>query len=169
MTARDLRSDAFSAAAAASPAAIQIASAGAPTGTLTPVGTVSPSGTGRLRNGNPPGDLRLARRCGARTRTGEGCPCRQPSMKNGRCRLHGGKSTGPRTVEGLARSRRARWVHGGRGREYAVLRRDGMKLRRRIAALCAEIAARIALDGANGSCRAASKEFSSPPRGGGLR
>ena len=26
--------------------------------------------------------------------------------------MHGGKSTGPRTAEGLARSRRARWVHG---------------------------------------------------------
>jgi hypothetical protein len=29
-----------------------------------------------------------------------------------RCRLHGGLSTGPRTPEGLARSRRARWKHG---------------------------------------------------------
>ena len=26
--------------------------------------------------------------------------------------MHGGASTGPRTVEGLARSRRARWKHG---------------------------------------------------------
>jgi len=33
-------------------------------------------------------------------------------MRNGRCRLHGGLSTGPRTPEGLARSRRARWRHG---------------------------------------------------------
>lgn len=33
-------------------------------------------------------------------------------MANGRCRLHGGKSTGPRTPEGLERSRRARLVHG---------------------------------------------------------
>ena len=28
--------------------------------------------------------------CGARTRSGGAC--RQPAMKNGRCRLHGGKS-----------------------------------------------------------------------------
>lgn len=28
--------------------------------------------------------------CGARTRTGG--TCRQPAMKNGRCRMHGGKS-----------------------------------------------------------------------------
>jgi hypothetical protein len=27
-------------------------------------------------------------------------------MRNGRCRMHGGVSTGPKTVEGLARSRR---------------------------------------------------------------
>lgn len=26
--------------------------------------------------------------------------------------MHGGLSTGPRTEEGLARSRRARWIHG---------------------------------------------------------
>jgi hypothetical protein len=26
--------------------------------------------------------------------------------------MHGGASTGPRTAEGLARSRRARWIHG---------------------------------------------------------
>lgn len=35
-------------------------------------------------------------------------------MKNGRCRLHGGKSTGPRTPKGLERSRYARWKHGSR-------------------------------------------------------
>ena len=34
------------------------------------------------------------------------------SMPNGRCRLHGGKSTGPITCEGLERSRRANWRHG---------------------------------------------------------
>jgi hypothetical protein len=33
-------------------------------------------------------------------------------MPNGRCRLHGDLSTGPRTPEGLERSRRARWKHG---------------------------------------------------------
>jgi hypothetical protein len=37
---------------------------------------------------------------------------RQASRKDhGRCRLHGGKSTGPRTPEGLERSRRARLVN----------------------------------------------------------
>jgi hypothetical protein len=31
--------------------------------------------------------------------------------------MHGGKSTGPRTAEGLERSRRARWIHGRYSRE----------------------------------------------------
>lgn len=65
---------------------------------------------GWLKNGNPPGDPNSAPRCGAKTR--KSTPCRQPAMKNGRCRLHGGKSTGPRTPEGLERARRANWKHG---------------------------------------------------------
>ena len=41
-----------------------------------------------------------APRCGARSkRTGK--PCRGAAMPNGRCKFHGGKSTGPRTMEGL--------------------------------------------------------------------
>ena len=65
---------------------------------------------GRLRNRNPVGDLGKAERCGARTRSGT--PCKGPAMANGRCRMHGGTSTGPRSPEGLANSRRARWKHG---------------------------------------------------------
>src|SRR5262245_43062405 len=43
-----------------------------------------------------------APRCGARSkRTGK--PCQGAAMPNGRCKLHGGKSTGPRTPEGLER------------------------------------------------------------------
>ena len=49
--------------------------------------------------------------CGAKSKRTE-CPCKQPAMKNGRCRLHGGKSTGPRTPEGLEKSRKANWKHG---------------------------------------------------------
>jgi hypothetical protein len=57
-----------------------------------------------------------APRCGARSkRTGK--PCRGAAMPNGRCRLHGGKSTGPRTPAGLERSKRARWKHGHFSRE----------------------------------------------------
>jgi hypothetical protein len=66
--------------------------------------------SGWLKNGNPTGDPSTAPRCGAKTR--RGIECRAPAMHNGRCRMHGGPSTGPRTPEGLARSRRARWKHG---------------------------------------------------------
>jgi hypothetical protein len=65
---------------------------------------------GWLKNGNIPGDPSAAPRCGAETR--KGTPCHGPAMKNGRCRMHGGTSTGPRTPEGLARSRRGNWKHG---------------------------------------------------------
>src|SRR2546421_6530146 len=44
-------------------------------------------------------------------------PCRGAAMPNGRCKVHGGKSTGPRTPEGLERSRRANWKHGHFSRE----------------------------------------------------
>jgi hypothetical protein len=41
-------------------------------------------------------------RCGARTR--QGAPCRRKGLgKNGRCRNHGGASTGPKTDAGRAR------------------------------------------------------------------
>ena len=81
----------------------------------------SPPRRGWLRHGNRPGDYAKAPRCGAHTRSG-GC-CRQPAMKNGRCRMHGGLSTGPRTAEGLARARRARWKHGFCSAETRELRR----------------------------------------------
>jgi hypothetical protein len=63
-----------------------------------------------LRNGNPQGNPQDAPRCGAKTR--KGTPCMGPAMANGRCRMHGGKSTGPRTPEGLERCRMANWKHG---------------------------------------------------------
>jgi hypothetical protein len=65
---------------------------------------------GWLKNGNLPGDFSKAPRCGATTR--KGVPCQSPAMPNGRCWMHGGKSTGPRTRDGLERSRKARWKHG---------------------------------------------------------
>lgn len=36
----------------------------------------------------------------------------QPAMKNGRCRMHGGKSTGPKTLSGKDRSAMANFKHG---------------------------------------------------------
>lgn len=71
---------------------------------------------GWLKNGNPPGDPLSAPRCGAKRRGREEL-CKAPAMANGRCRLHGGKSTGPKTQEGLERSKRANWKHGEYSRE----------------------------------------------------
>jgi hypothetical protein len=69
----------------------------------------------RLRHGVEGGDPSTAARCAARAR--HGGPCRQPAMANGRCRMHGGTSTGPRTADGLERIRAARTRHGAYGRE----------------------------------------------------
>ena len=50
-------------------------------------------------------------RCGAKTR--RGTECQRPAYKrNGRCPLHGGKSTGARTPEGLRRISEANLKHG---------------------------------------------------------
>lgn len=52
-------------------------------------------------------------RCGATCkRTGQ--PCRGAAMPNGRCRLHGGTSTGARTPDGKARCQAAPRKHGER-------------------------------------------------------
>ena len=52
-----------------------------------------------------------APRCGARRR--DGGACRAPAIRgNRRCRLHGGLSTGPKTLEGLAHIRAANTRHG---------------------------------------------------------
>src|SRR5262249_50693922 len=65
---------------------------------------------GWLKHGNPPGHLSKAPRCGAKNRKGGFCRC--PAMRNGRCRLHGGLSTGPKTPEGIERIRKAGTIHG---------------------------------------------------------
>jgi hypothetical protein len=65
---------------------------------------------GWLKYGNAPYDMRKGKRCGARNRRGSACG--SPAMRNGRCRLHGGLSTGPKTAEGIERIRRANTKHG---------------------------------------------------------
>jgi hypothetical protein len=84
---------------------------------------------GWLKNGNPPGDFSKAPRCGAKTRAGTSCKC--PAMANGRCRLHGGKSTGPRTPEGLERCKRANWKTGEHSEEARVRKRQFAELIKR--------------------------------------
>ena len=56
-------------------------------------------------------------RCFAKTR--QGMPCQNPAIRGpNRCRMHGGKSTGPRTPEGKARTIAAHTKHGRRSREH---------------------------------------------------
>lgn len=66
--------------------------------------------------------------CGAKARTNLNKPCRQPAMANGRCRLHGGKSTGPRTKEGRKRMKEANTKHGLYSAEMIQARRHARDL-----------------------------------------
>ena len=117
-----------------------------------------PQRPGPLRNGNPRGNPNAAPRCGAKTR--QGCPCRGPAMANGRCRMHGGKSTGPRTAAGRARVAAAQTIHGeftAEGRDFrlrcATILARGKKLRDVVTQALAEPA------------RAPSSSGSKPPLG----
>jgi hypothetical protein len=86
----------------------------------------------------PNPNLLAARRCGARTRAG--CPCQAPAIRGKlRCRMHGGRSTGPRTPEGLARLRAARMVHGNYSAAARAERRFVRTLTTRIRLLCAAV------------------------------
>ena len=89
--------------------------------TATPPPTKTP-------RGNP--NLHLTPRCGARTRSG--CPCQAPAVRGKpRCRMHGGRSTGPRTAEGVASLRAARTIHGNAGAEPRAEKRYRPTLLRR--------------------------------------
>ncbi|WP_458424713.1 HGGxSTG domain-containing protein [Methylorubrum extorquens] len=76
---------------------------------------------------------RSAPRCCARTRSG--FECAGPAMPNGRCRMHGGASTGPKTEAGKAKARRASWKHGRRSAAYLATRREIAQAVRDIRAL----------------------------------
>ena len=60
--------------------------------------------------------------CFAKTRSGSLCQ-RAGSPKNGRCHLHGGNSTGPRTDEGRARIAAAQFKHGKRSKTFVAAQR----------------------------------------------
>ncbi|HVC60275.1 MAG TPA: HGGxSTG domain-containing protein [Acetobacteraceae bacterium] len=78
--------------------------------------------------GNP--SLALAPRCGARTRAG--CPCRAPAIRGKlRCRMHGGRSTGPRTTEGRARIAAARTIHGRTDAKWRAFNRRVLRFAHR--------------------------------------
>ncbi len=68
--------------------------------------------------------------CGAKTRAGK--PCRQFAMKNSRCYLHGGKSTG-------AKNPHRNIKHGRRTNEAEARRRAEAALLKKARALLKEI------------------------------
>ena len=67
--------------------------------------------------------------CGAKTR--KGGRCRQPAMKNGRCRLHGGKS--------LSGKQHGRYKHGRYTRAAIEEQRQLNRLLREVTALLRQI------------------------------
>jgi hypothetical protein len=89
---------------------------------------------GWLKHGGTPGNPGNAPRCGARTK-GKGSPCRSPAMPNGRCRMHGGCSTGAKTPEGIERIRAARTKHGRYSAASIAARRQARQLMRDLRAL----------------------------------
>ena len=65
--------------------------------------------------------------CLAKTRSGGQCQ-RAGNPKNGRCHLHGGASTGPKTAEGRARIAATHYKHGRRSKAFtAALRAKNAK------------------------------------------
>lgn len=63
-------------------------------------------------------------KCGAHCRT-TGNPCRNPSMANGRCRMHGGKSTGRPIVHG--RSTKQKKSQYARARQLLMMLRSAVE------------------------------------------
>lgn len=56
-------------------------------------------------------------------------------MKNGRCRMHGGKSTGAKTAEGIERIRASRITHGRYSQASIARRRAAREALRMLRAL----------------------------------
>ena len=68
-------------------------------------------------------------RCGAKTR--RGTPCQRPAnKKNGRCRLHGGASTGAKTEEGRAKISAANTTTGQNTKAMIAKRKEDAKIAR---------------------------------------
>ena len=77
-------------------------------------------------------------RCGAKTR--KGTLCQRPAYKrNVRCSLHGGRSTGPKTEDGLARLTVARTTHGKYTKEKRAEAKRRAELGRQMRAELAEL------------------------------
>jgi hypothetical protein len=64
--------------------------------------------------------------CAAKSKR-SGSRCKSPAVKGKSvCRMHGGKSTGPRTEKGLLQSGRARLIHGTQTRRVRLEHKKAM-------------------------------------------
>ncbi len=70
----------------------------------------------------------MVKLCGARAKTNGHNPCRHAAMSNGRCWLHGGRSTGPKTTEGRRRMAAAHTKTGKWSKQVMLTRRQTKKL-----------------------------------------
>jgi hypothetical protein len=78
------------------------------------------------------------KRCAARTKGGD--PCQRPAVaRTGRCPNHGGKSTGPRTKEGIARIVAAKTTHGRLTKEKRAEAKERANVGRQVRAELREI------------------------------
>ena len=85
-------------------------------------------------------------RCGAKTRKGTGC--QRPAYKrNGRCRVHGGASTGPSTEEGRVRISEANLRHGRYTKENLEKKRENAAKGREIRKEIRQIERELITDG----------------------
>ena len=72
-------------------------------------------------------------RCLAKTR--KGTPCQSPAFKhNGKCRLHGGRSTGPKTEEGRRMISEANLTNGKFNKEKLQQRKNAAAVGKRVMA-----------------------------------
>lgn len=73
-----------------------------------------------------PINFKSAKKCLAKTRKQN--LCQSPAMKNGRCRMHGGKSTGAKTKEGIIKISNANLKTGFYTKESIQERKNFSKL-----------------------------------------
>ena len=84
--------------------------------------------------------------CLAKTRSGGACQL-TGNPRIGRCYLHGGASTGPRTDEGRARIAAAQFKHGNRSKTFVAAQRAKNAKGKAIKRELKSIEAQMVLDG----------------------
>ena len=84
--------------------------------------------------------------CLAKTPSGGACQL-TGNPRNGRCYLHGGASTGPRTDEGRARIAAAQFKHGNRSKTFVAAQRAKNAKGKAIKRELKSIEAQMVLDG----------------------